>query len=78
MVDQNRPHARLMAWRLERGLSQRAAARVFRIRQGSWSFIERGERPPTLAQAFRLEKVTGIDACEWVKPSDLRVGRLAA
>lgn len=78
MGQQTTPHARLAAWRQERGLNQRDAARAARVGQGVWSWIERGLRVPTLAQAFRLEKLTGIDAVAWLPPADLRVGRVAA
>lgn len=75
-MDQSPPHARMLAWRRERGLKQEDAARAARIPQGAWSFIERGERVPTLAQAFRLEKLTGVHAVEWLSAADLRIGRV--
>lgn len=71
------PHERLRAWRDARELGQKEAAdRAARLcagrkfGQGTWSFIERGERQPTLEQAFALERLTRgtpdeVRAAEW-------------
>lgn len=67
------PHLRLKAWREARGYSQKRAAELAGIGQGSWSFLERGERLPSLQQAFRLEALTdgAVKAPDWLAPSDL-------
>lgn len=64
----------LRAWRLEKGLSQKKAASLLdlpepkRPGQVSWSCWERGEKPPCLASAVAIQKLTRgrIKAAHWV------------
>ena len=59
-------------------MNQKSAAKAAAIPQGSWSFIERGERDPSLVQAFRIELLTGgeIPARDWVSEKELARVRL--
>lgn len=78
MPKQSRPpHVRINAWRLENHYTQKAAAKLAGLLQGQWSFLERGEREPTLEQAFRLQKITrgtphAVEAWEWLGDVALR------
>lgn len=69
-------YQRLRAWRDGRHLGQEKAASLARMGQSSWSFVERGLRPPTLSQSFRIEKLTGGDVAmaDWVGPKDRKLG----
>ena len=56
--DQLHRDARALAWRLEQGLSQEAAAAPLGYHQASWSGWETGDKTPPLEVAARLELLT--------------------
>ena len=56
---------RLKAWRVERGLSQPAAAKLLGISQSALCDYENGRKTPRPGTAARLEEATGI---VWAPP----------
>ncbi len=65
-----RPGEALKAWREAQGLDQEQAASrmVPAVKQATWSTWERQRKPPSLANALEIERLTGgvIRAAEWV------------
>lgn len=61
-----RTRERLVAWRLAEDLRQKDVAKSAKIAASKWCGIESGTRLPNLEEAFRIEKLTGIAASEWL------------
>jgi DNA-binding XRE family transcriptional regulator len=72
----DRPKDTLVKWRKDRGLSQTDAGRLLRPRvsQAAWGAWESGAKPPSLHNAFELERLTDgeIEAAQWSKPRRAR------
>jgi len=68
----SQPQDDLVEWRKERGLSQTEAAQQLKppVGQSAWSSWEDGVKPPSLHNAFEIERVTEgrIRAAQWAKP----------
>ena len=66
-----RPGDALKSWREAQGLDQVAAAARMEppVTQATWSTWERQRKPPSLQNAFEIERLTGgvIRASEWVE-----------
>jgi transcriptional regulator with XRE-family HTH domain len=54
--------------RIQRGLSQKAAAELVGIDQGAWSRIERGQQEPRAAVAWRIADALGLDIGQVMAP----------
>lgn len=65
-----KPSVALKRWRTVRGLSQHDAAGQLEppATQGAWASWENGRKPPSLANAIGIERLTGglVRAAEWV------------
>lgn len=63
---------RLLQWRLDRGLSQRSAAKSAGITQPAWQKYEDGKARPGLRSAHSIERITGgaILASEWAETDE--------
>jgi transcriptional regulator with XRE-family HTH domain len=57
----------LRAYRVERGLSQEAFARILEVHRTYMGSLERGERNLSLRSVERLAKKLGIDASELLR-----------
>lgn len=68
----DRPEDLLVAWRKGLELSQEAAAAMLRppVSQQAWAEWENGNKPPSLHNAFEIERVSdgAIRAALWAKP----------
>lgn len=56
---------RLRAWRDAKELSQAAAAAKVPVSQTTWSDWEAGKKCPHIAQALRIQELTGIEVMAW-------------
>jgi hypothetical protein len=72
----NPPQSALFQWRTDLHLSQIDAGKMLRppVSQAAWAAWETGAKPPSLHNAFELERVTGgkIRASEWAKKPSRR------
>ena len=76
-----RPGDALKAWREAQGLDQEGAAKLMvpPVTQPTWSSWERQRKPPSLENAFEIERLTGgvIRASEWVDMEKLPANKRA-
>lgn len=72
------PGEKLVRWRHEKGLSQRAAAALAGLSQPAWQAYECGGLPKTPA-ATSIERITSgaVRVTDWVESEDARVVRRA-
>lgn len=70
------PGKALRQWRKTRELSQTDAAHQLDppTTQATWTAWETGRKPPSLENAFAIERLTGglVRAAEWIRPRKKR------
>lgn len=70
----SRPEDDLAAWRTAQKLSQTEAGALLRppVSQSAWGAWESGAKPPSLHNAFEIERVTDgvVTAASWAKPHE--------
>lgn len=64
------PRERLRDWIVRSKVTQREAAKILGLDHTLLNQILSGRRKPGLANAFKIERVTGIAAGAWVPPTD--------
>lgn len=60
----------LRKWRLDKGLTQEAAAVELELNEPTLSRYETGRRTPSLGQAAKLSEKTGIPITAFVQPQE--------
>lgn len=70
-----KPSDRLKGWRARAGLSQHAAAARIGAQAPHWQQWETGAKRPALANAIRIEALTGIPIEAWIDDDDVETQR---